>query len=228
MRRLAPILVIGLGLGLFFAAGLHRILSFETLAAERKTLLAFVADNLASALALYVIAYTLIVALSAPGGAVMTLAGGFLFGPVIGGSATVIAATLGATLLFLAARTAFGEALRARAGPGLRAFEAGFRRDAFNYLLVLRLVPLFPFFLVNLAPAFLGVPLRTYVLATGIGILPGTFVFASIGNGLGAVFDRGGKPDLSLILAPEILLPLIGLAVLALIPVAYRRWSARS
>jgi uncharacterized membrane protein YdjX (TVP38/TMEM64 family) len=101
--------------------------------------------------------------------------------------------------------------------------EAGFRRDAFSYLLVLRLVPIFPFFLVNLVPAFLDVPLRIYVLATAIGIIPATFVFASVGSGLGAVFDEGRTPDLGLIFTAPILLPILGLAVLALIPVVYRR-----
>ena len=105
----------------------------------------------------------------------------------------------------------------------LQRMEQGFRRNAFSYLLVLRLVPLFPFFLVNLVPALLGVRLRVYIGATVIGIVPGTFVFASVGNGLGAVLDAGGKPDLAIIFAPPVLLPILGLAGLALIPVVYRR-----
>jgi uncharacterized membrane protein YdjX (TVP38/TMEM64 family) len=147
---------------------------------------------------------------------------------MMGGSLAVIGATIGATLLFLAARTALGDFLRAKAGPSLAAFEAGFRENALSYLLVLRLVPAFPFFLVNLAPAFLGVPLGTYVVGTLLGILPATFVFASIGAGLGAVFDRGEQPDLALVASPAVMLPMLGLAALALIPVAVRQWRKRS
>jgi uncharacterized membrane protein YdjX (TVP38/TMEM64 family) len=105
--------------------------------------------------------------------------------------------------------------------------EEGFRQDALSYLLVLRLIPIFPFWLVNIVPAFLGVPLGTYVLGTFVGIIPGSFVYASVGNGLGAVFDAGGTPDLGIIFEPAILLPIVGLAVLALLPIAYRRFKAR-
>ncbi len=121
-----------------------------------------------------------------------------------------------------------GDALRARAGPKLRKLEEGFGENAFSYMLVLRLVPIFPFFLVNLAPAFLGVRLGTYVLATFIGIMPGTFVFASLGNGLGAVFDAGREPDLGLIFEPQIIGPILALALLALVPVVYRRFAGKS
>ena len=105
--------------------------------------------------------------------------------------------------------------------------EEGFREDAFNYLLVLRLIPIFPFWLVNIVPAVLGVPLRTYVIATFIGIIPGSFVYASIGNGLGAVFDAGGTPDLAIIFKVEIILPIVGLAVLAMLPVLYKKIKGR-
>ena len=132
-------------------------------------------------------------------------------------------ATAGATIVFLIARSALGETLRAKAGPRIRRMEEGFRADALSYLLVLRLIPLFPFWLVNIVPAFLGVPVRTYVLGTFIGIIPGSFVYASVGNGLGAVFEAGGTPDLGIIFEPAILLPIVGLAVLALLPVAYRK-----
>ncbi|MDQ4136229.1 MAG: VTT domain-containing protein, partial [Pseudomonadota bacterium] len=171
--------------------------------------------------------YAAVVALSVPGGAVMTIAGGFLFGLWLGTACVVVGATLGAVAVFLIAKTALGEPLRARAGPWLRRMEAGFRENAFNYLLVLRLIPLFPFWLVNLVPAFLGVPLGTYVLATFLGIVPGSLVYASVGSGLGAVFDRGETPDLGIVFEPQILGPIVGLAVLALLPVIYRKYKAR-
>jgi uncharacterized membrane protein YdjX (TVP38/TMEM64 family) len=223
MRRLIPLAVIVLGLGLFLALGLQRYLSFDALKDNREYLLALVDQNLWSYLVGFALIYILVVALSAPGGGALTLAGGFLFGTSLGGAVTVMAATIGAGILFLAARSAFGDFLRQRAGPAMAKFEDGFRRDAFSYLLVLRLVPLFPFFLVNLAPALFGVPFRIFMITTFFGIMPGTFVFASVGNGLGAVFDAGQVPDLRIILKPEILGPLLGLALLSLIPVFYRR-----
>jgi uncharacterized membrane protein YdjX (TVP38/TMEM64 family) len=138
----------------------------------------------------------------------------------------VIAATCGATVVFLIARTALGDSLRQKAGPAMRRMEAGFRENALNYLLFLRLIPVFPFWLVNLVPAFLGVPLATYVLATLVGIIPGSLVYASVGNGLGTVFEAGGRPDLGIIFEPEIILPILGLAVLAILPVAYKKIRA--
>jgi uncharacterized membrane protein YdjX (TVP38/TMEM64 family) len=129
--------------------------------------------------------------------------------------------------VFLAARTALGDFLRAKAGSGLRRMEDGFRQNAFSYLLVLRLVPIFPFWLVNLVPAFCGVSLRTYALATLIGIVPGSFVFSSVGNGLGALLDRGETPDLMIVFQWEILLPILGLALLALLPILVRKLQAR-
>ena len=163
-----------------------------------------------------------------PGGLVLTVTAGFLFGTLGGGLTAVVGATLGAVAVFLIARTALGEPLRARAGPWLGRMEAGFRENALSYLLVLRLVPIFPFWLVNLVPAFLGVPLATYALGTFLGIMPATFVFASVGSGLGAVFDRGEEPDLGLVFEPRVLLPLLGLAVLALpYPPLYKRWRQR-
>ncbi len=226
--RLLPLVVLGAGLAAFFALGLQRYVTFDALAHHREALLAWVARNPLTAPVIYTAVYIVAVAFSVPGGALLTITGGFLFGVIGGTACALVGATLGATALFLAARTAFGDLLRARAGSALKRMEDGFRRNAFSYLLVLRLVPLFPFFLVNLVPAFLGVRLRTYVVATGIGIIPATFVFASVGNGLGAVFDVGDKPDvMGALLTPPVLLPILGLAVLAMIPVVYRWFKGR-
>ena len=223
LTRLWPVALLLAGLAGFFAFDLDRHLSFETLRENRAFLTEWTAAHRAAAISIYVVIYIAVVAFSLPGGAVMTISGGFLFGPLIGASVTVIAATIGATLLFIAAKTALGDVLRAKAGPAIRTMEAGFRENELSYMFVLRLVPLFPFFLVNLAPAFLGVSLRTYVIATLFGIIPGTFVYTLVGNGLGAVFDAGGTPDLGVIFKPEILFPILGLALLALIPVVYKR-----
>lgn len=228
IRRLAPLAVLLAAIGAFFALGLHHWLSFETLHEHRDQLLALVGQRPILAPLAFIAAYAVVIALSVPGGAILTIAAGFLFGIVAGPIYAVVGATLGATVVFLVARTALGDALRAKAGPRIRRMEEGFREDAFSYLLVLRLIPIFPFWLVNIVPAFLGVPLRTYVLGTFIGIIPGSLVYAGVGSGLGTVFEAGGTPDLGIIFRPEIILPIIGLAVLALLPVAYRRFKGRS
>lgn len=227
LRRLAPLAVLVAAIVAVFAFGLDDYLSFDALKQHRTELLAFVGANGALAMVLFVAIYTAVVALSLPGGAILTITGGFLFGALLGGALAVIGATVGATLLFVIAKTALGDPLRARTGPWLRKMEDGFSENALSYLLVLRLVPLFPFFIVNLVPAFLGVSPAIYVLGTFFGIIPGTLVYASVGNGLGAVFDAGGTPDLGIIFKPAILVPIVGLAVLALIPVAYKKYRAR-
>lgn len=225
VRRWLPLIILVALAGVVFAADLDRYLTLEAFRAHRQSLLAFAHTHRWAAALGYMAVYASVVALSLPGGAVMTLVGGFLFGALLGGAFTVIAATLGATVIFWAARGAIGVSLKARVGGWLDRFRQGFQRNAASYLLMLRLVPLFPFFVVNIAPAFLGVSMRTYVWTTFIGIIPGTFVYASVGNGLGAVLDAGQQPDLGLIFKPEILWPLLGLAALALLPMAARRWG---
>ena len=226
-RRLAPVALLAAGAAAFFALGLHRHLSFEALREHHEELAALVAGNRVLAAVLFVAAYAASTAASVPGGLVLTVTGGLLFGAWLGTALTVLGATAGATALFLVARSALGEGLRGRAGGAVERLAAGFRAGAFSYLLILRLVPLFPFFVVNLAPAFLGVSLHTYVLATLIGIVPGTFVYASVGAGLGSVFARGGTFSAAGVLTPQVVTALVGLALLALVPVAYKRFKAR-
>jgi len=225
LGRLIPLVVLAAGLVAFFVLDLGQYVTLDALKENREFLQTFVAENTALAFTVYMAVYTVMVAFSLPGALIATLTGGFLFGTIFGGLATVVAATVGATIVFLIAKTALGDTLRAKAGPGIQKMEAGFQKNAFSYLMVLRLVPLFPFFLVNLAPAFLGVKLRTFVVATFFGIIPGTFVFASVGNGLGAIFDEGGEPNLGIIFQPEVLGPILALAALSLVPVIYKRFS---
>lgn len=225
--RLLPIAVLAAGLVLFFVLGLDRFLSFDMLQEHRGWLMAEVERNGALAALAFIGLYAVLVAFSIPGGAAMTICAGFLFGTWLAAGCAVIGATLGAIGVFLAARTAFRDVLRARAGAAMKRMEAGFKENALSYLLVLRLIPLFPFWLVNLVPAFLGVPLRTYIIGTFFGIIPGTIVFASLGNGLGAILDAGEQPDLGVILNLEILLPILALAVLALLPVVYKKVKAK-
>ncbi len=156
-----------------------------------------------------------------------TLVGGFLFGPWLGAVYSLTGATLGATTVFLASRTGLG-GLGEQAMPRIRRLMAGFREDAFNYLLVLRLIPVVPFWAVNLAAGIVGMRLTSFAVATFIGMIPAAFIYAGVGNGLGMLLATGQKPEMHLIFRPDILLPLIGLAVLALVPVAYKRWRGGS
>jgi uncharacterized membrane protein YdjX (TVP38/TMEM64 family) len=210
------------------ASGLGELLSLDTLARHRGALSDFVAANFALAALAYVGVYVAAVAFSFPGAVFLTLAGGFLFGALSGTLLTVLGATVGATLIFLFARRIFGADALDRMGPKARALGEGIRRNAASYLLVLRLVPLFPFFLVNLVPAFVGVKLATYVATTAIGILPGTAVFSLAGAGLGEVLALGGDFDVRAVLTPEILGALIGLAVLSLAAIPLKARFAKA
>lgn len=227
MKRILPLLLLGAAIALAFAFGLDKYLTFEALQNNRMALMGFVEQMAGTAVLVFVLVYAASTALSLPGGAVLSIAGGFLFGAALGTVYILIGATLGATAVFLIARTALGEALRARAGPFLQKMEAGFKENAFNYLLVLRLIPIFPFFIVNLVPAFLGVTLRTYVVATFIGIIPGALVFAIAGAGLGSIFDSGAEFSVASILTPQVIAALVGLSLLSLLPVAYKKFKSR-
>jgi len=225
LKRIVPLLILAFMLGLFFAFDLGRFLSFETLAEYRASLLAWVEKHAVLAPVVYVLVYFVVVAFSLPGGLVMTVSGGFLFGFVAGGIYAVTGATLGATALFLIAKTSLGDYLLAKAGGKIQKMQQGFADNALSYLFVLRLIPIFPFFLVNLAPAFLGVSLRIYLIATFFGIMPATFVFALAGSGLGSVLDQGKDITVSGIFTPEIMVAFSGLALLALLPVVYKRFG---
>lgn len=246
LKRLWPLMLLVAVGGFVIAMGWHRYLTLEHLADNRESLRQLIQGNLLLALAAFIAIYAAVVALSVPGGAVMTIAGGFLFGWLAGGIASVIAATIGATVIYLVAKSTLRDFLTARAGPRLTRFAEGFREDAFSYLLFLRLVPIFPFWLVNLAPGLLGVSFPTYVLTTSLGILPGTFAFSLAGNGLDSVIGaqqaahqsclakagEGGQElcpyglEPSALLTPELIGALVALGLVALIPVAVK-WLRR-
>jgi uncharacterized membrane protein YdjX (TVP38/TMEM64 family) len=227
LKRLLPLLILLGGLVGFFAFGLDKYITFDALRQHREDLLGFVDRHSIWAALLFMGVYITAVAMSLPGGTVLSLIGGFLFGAVISTGLVVVSATLGATILFVIAKSALGDALRVRAGPWMDKLAKGFQENEVSYLLVLRLVPLFPFFVVNLVPAFLGVRLRDYVLATFIGIIPGTFVYNLAGAGLGSILDSGEDFTVASVLTLEIKLALFGLAVLALLPVVYKRLKDR-
>ncbi len=212
------------GLAAFFALDLHQYASFKVLAAERNNLAAWVDANPIAAPAALMALYAVVVLFSLPVAAFLTPAIGFLLGTAMGAGVVVIGATVGATALFLLARSGFGERWREKVRGWLHRFDKGFQENAFQYLLILRLMPVVPFFILNILPAFAGVPLRSYVAATFLGIIPGSIVYSSIGAGLDAVFARGEVPTLAIFSDPAVILPLAGLAVLAALPMIYRRW----
>ena len=206
----------------FFWLGGPAYLDLQTVRTHRDMLLQWTLQHRAAALLAAFAVYVATVTFSLPGAAVLSLTAGFLFGRWVGLALTVSAATVGATLVFLGARFLFEDSARARLGRWYAALRKGFQRNAFSYLLFLRLVPLFPFFAVNLAGALGGVPLRTYVAATLIGILPGSFVFVNLGEALGQITSTRD------LVAPRTLLALTLLGVLALVPVVWRRWRGRA
>ncbi|MGY9018181.1 MAG: TVP38/TMEM64 family protein [Alphaproteobacteria bacterium] len=228
LAKLIPVVILIAGLVAFFAFDLDRYLSLSALKENREALTGWVADTGLVAWLAYASVYALVTAFSIPGGAVMTIAGGFLFGPWLGGTLTVIGATIGATAIFLAARCALADFLRDKAGGAIRKMEDGFKENALSYLLFLRLIPVFPFWLVNLVPAFLSVPVGIYIFGTAVGIIPGTFVYALVGDGVGALLEAGQDVNLGIIFEPRFLLPIAGLAALVLLPVLYKKFKGRS
>jgi len=228
LRRLLPVVVLAAGAVLFFALGLHKLLTFEALREHRDLLIGWVKNHNVSAIAAYIAGYAVAVVFLPPSGTVITLAGGFIFGAVVATVSVMIGATIGATALFLVVRYSARDLARKLDESVLQKMASGFRRDEMSYMLFLRLIPLFPFWLVNIAPAFLGVRLRTFVIGTFIGIIPGVIVYAVVGAGLGDVFDANEEFSLAGVMTPEIIAGLVGLAALSLAPVAYRKYKTKS
>jgi uncharacterized membrane protein YdjX (TVP38/TMEM64 family) len=247
VRRWLPLIVLLAVACAVFALGWHRLLTLKNIGLNYEALRAFIMGNLPLALALYVAVYVAVVSLSLPGGLPMTLAGGLLFGWKIGALATVVSATTGATIVFLVARSSIGDVVASRVGPWLSRLSDGFRENALSYLLFLRLVPAFPFVVVNLAAAVLGVPLRTYVLGTFLGIIPATTAFSVAGAGLGSVIKAQNRSyhaclekmpagadtcpytiDTSALVTKELVLAFVLLGIVALIPIALKKWRARN
>jgi uncharacterized membrane protein YdjX (TVP38/TMEM64 family) len=228
VRRFLPLLTLAVLLLAALAAGLSHQLSWPVLARYHTALTRWVAEHPRLAPLLYMLGYVAVAALSVPEAALVTVAGGLLFGTWLGGALAVVGSTLGASILFLVARRALAGSLVRRGGTLLACTRAALQREGFAYLLAIRLVPAFPFWLVNLAAAFGGMRLMHFAAATLIGVIPGTLVLASVGASLGDVLARGERPDLGVLFRPQILLPLLALAALSLLPAAWRRWRKQN
>jgi uncharacterized membrane protein YdjX (TVP38/TMEM64 family) len=229
LGRYLPLIavVVGAGLGYYF---FRDYLSFQALADNREALLAFRDDNYVLTAALFILAYTLIVAFSLPGATIATLTGGFLFATFPGALFNITGATIGATAIFLAAQTSFGAGIGARL-EGSEGFTKRFKdaidENQWSALFLLRLVPAVPFFVANVLPSLFEVPVRRYVITTFFGIMPGAVVYTSVGAGLGDVFARGETPNLGIIFEPQVLLPILGLCALAALPMALKALRGR-
>lgn len=227
-----------------FALGWHQHLTLENIVAARDRFHGVLTEHRVLSLLAYAGVYMIMTVLSVPGGLVLTAAGGLLFGWLLGGIAAMAGATIGATLVFLVARTAIGDGFAARTAPWLDKLRVGFKDEALSYLLFLRLVPAFPFWFVNIAPAILGVPLKTYVIATFFGIIPGTFAFSSAGASLDSIIVAAKREYLACVAAHgdqackltihasslvtrETVLACVLLGCLALVPAAFRKWRTR-
>lgn len=227
--RHLPLVTIVAG-ALIGAVTLRECISFDTLAENREALLALRDSHYVLMAAGFVALYVLIVAFSLPGAAVASVTGGFLFGLWGGTAYNVLAATIGATAIFVAARAGLGRVLAARmeASEGaLGRIKRGLHDNEIPVLFMMRLVPAVPFFVANLLPALVGVRFRNFLLTTALGIIPGALVFTSIGVGLGEVFDRGARPDLSLLWAPHVIGPILGLAALSALPIVIKALRQR-
>ena len=241
-RRSLPVLAIAAAMGAAFFFRLDNVFSFEMLASSRMALHDFVAAHGVNALAVFVAAYTILVALSVPGASVMTLAGGFAFGTLVGGTAAAIGSTLGASALYFVASSSLAPLLSERADGIVTRLRKGFAADASSYMLFLRLSPVFPFWLVNLGSALAGIPFRTFLWTTAVGILPATFTFAFAGASLDNLvalaqttqaacrtLGMGNCPlqlPLSAILTPRMVALLVSLSLIALLPVGMKKLRA--
>ena len=208
-------------IGAFFYFDLKQYLSLDALKSNRDSLLAFTDLHYATAVALFIGVYVVQTAFSLPGGAIMTLAGGFLFGSILGTIFVNIGATTGAMLAFLVARYLLRDWVERKFGNRLGPIQEGFANNAFSYLMTLRLIPLFPFFLVNLVSGLTRVNVGTYAAATSLGIIPGSFVYAYAGRQLGTI------NSLAEIASPRVLLAFTLLGLLALVPIVYRKFTSK-
>ncbi len=242
VRRWLPLLVLACLIALAYGFGLRNYFTLETVAQNRAVLEDYVRDHQLLALLIYCVVYIVVVALSLPGAGILSIAGGFVFGWALSGTVTIVAATIGAVIVFQIVKTSLGASIAERAGPFVQKLSAGFQHDAFNYMLFLRLVPAFPFFAVNAVAGLSRMNLRVYTIATFIGIIPGSYAFAWLGRGLGSVIDAQtvahdmcvAKKGLAncpfeistaSLITPQLLFAFAALGTVSLIPIIFKKWK---
>jgi uncharacterized membrane protein YdjX (TVP38/TMEM64 family) len=242
LKRWLPLAVLLVLIALGYGLGLHHYLTLQSIAEHQVELQNFVAHHLLTAVLIYCAIYIVVVALSLPGAGILSIMGGFVFGWAVSAPVTVVAATIGAMLVFKIVQTSLGATIAERAGPFVQKLSAGFAEDGFSYLLFLRLVPAFPFFAVNAVAGLTKMSLRTFAIGTLIGIIPGSFAFAWLGRGLGSVIDaqrsihdtcvaQSGVASCpfhisaSSLITKELLIAFAILGFVSLIPVAIKKWK---
>lgn len=226
-QRFAPLVILLGLLAIVFANGWHQQLSIDTLQENQEALQSWVAENLILAVLAYMVFYALAVSISVPGALWFTIGAGFLFGTLIGTGVAVVGATFGATIIFLAARFAFADWVRQRFGKYVKKLQDGFSQDAFTYVVILRLIPALPFFGINIATALLNVPVRAYFFGTLLGVIPGAYVYATLGSKISEVAAAGEVPGFADLLTPDVIGAMIAFALLAILPWVYKRFIAK-
>lgn len=216
------ILIISISAAFYFR--LYDYLDYRTLQTHHAALKIFTQGHYISTVLIFMLIYAVSVTLSIPGAVFLSLAGGYLFGP-LGVVYVVCSATLGSAVIFFIIRSTLGEWLAGKSRGWALRMEAGFRENAFYYLLTLRLIPIFPFWAINIAAALLAVRFSTFIIATFFGIIPGAFVYVMVGNSFTHLLETDHPPDIYIIFTPPVLLPLMGLSLLSLVPVIYKKWK---
>ena len=240
-RFIFPFFLIAMSI-VIYSSGIYKHFSYAAFLENRADLQNFVHIHYVQAILIFMAIYIASVALSIPGASFLTISGGFLFGGLVGGTITVIAATIGACIIFFAAKTALGSWFEQKCGVWIQKIGDGFRENAFSYLLSLRLIPIFPFFAVNVAPAFFNISFRTYAITTLLGIIPGTFAFSFLGVGLGSIFESQYADysaclqsdqaadckvafDAASLVTPELLAGFTLLGIVSLIPIMLKKMN---
>ena len=243
IRRWLPLIALASFIAIAYALGLQKYFSLAAIAENHAALEIYVRDHLVFAVLIYMAIYIGVVALSLPGAGILSIAGGFIFGWALSGTVTIFAATIGAIIVFQIVKTSLGATIAERAGPFVKKLSDGFAKDAFNYLLFLRLVPAFPFFAINAVAGLVKVDLRTYAVATLLGIIPGSYAFAWLGRGLGSIIEaqttthdacvvaKGAtncpfEISASSLVTPQLLIALALLGVVSIIPVVLKNWKS--
>jgi uncharacterized membrane protein YdjX (TVP38/TMEM64 family) len=221
LKRWSLLVILILGLCAFFYFDLQRYLNFTTIKQHREIWMNWTDQHYLSAVAIFMLIYITAISVSFPGAVFLTLIGGFLFGPWLGTIYVVTSATIGASLVFFAVKIALEPWMKKRTGKWIEKMRAGFQKGAVQYLLILRLMPIFPFWVVNIVPALLGIRASIFIFTTFFGIIPGSFIYTLLGSGLGDIFDKNETPNLHIIYEPRIIIPLFILVLLSFSPKIY-------